>query len=178
MKKGYSGISTPISETDWPIILDTRGMKEKGMDQLDVRILDLLQVDGRRPFVQIAKELGVSDATVRARVERLTKRGTVKFVVDVDPNELGLTYVYIGVRVQGPAMNRVVERMASLPEVIFLVRITGGYDLLAELVCRDNDDLMHLMDEMRAIPGVVSLDVFTVLKVEKEEWRYNGLTAG
>lgn len=152
-------------------------MKEPQIDDLDIAILDLLQSDGRRPYVQIAKELGVSDATVRARVDRLTKRRAMKFVVDVDPNELGLVYVYIGVKIQGPAMSRAVERMASLPEVIFLVRITGGFDLMTELVCRGNEDLIRLTDEIRGIPGVVDLDVFNVLKIEKEEWHYSGLAA-
>lgn len=147
------------------------------VDDLDIQILDRLQTDGRKPYVQIAKELGISDATVRARVERLTKRGAIKFVVDVDPDELGLVYVYIGLRIQGAAMSRAVQRLAAHPEVIFLVRITGGYDLMTELVCRNNDHLISLTDEIRAIPGVVDLDIFTVLRTEKEEWRYSGLAA-
>ena len=60
---------------------------------MDLRILDLLQADGRMPFVKIAEQLGVSDTTVRTRVDRLVRRFGVKFVVDVDPNDLGLVYV-------------------------------------------------------------------------------------
>jgi len=101
----------------------------------------------------------------------------VKFVVDVDPNDLGLVYVYLAVRVQGTALARAIERMIAVPEVIFLGRTLGGYDLMAEVICRGNDDLMRLLDEMRAIPGVVQLDTFTVLRVEKEDWRFAGLAA-
>lgn len=147
------------------------------MDDLDIQILDMLQADGRAPFVKIAEVLGVSDTTVRARVDRLVRLFSVKFIVDVDPKELGLVYVNLAVRVQGPAISRAIQRMTSLPEVIFLGRTTGGYDLMAEMVCRDNDDLMRLLDEIRAIPGLVQLDTFTVLRVEKENWRFGGLAA-
>lgn len=148
------------------------------IDELDLRILDLLQADGRMPFVKIAEQLGVSDTTVRTRVDRLVRRFGVKFVVDVDPNDLGLVYVYIVVGVQGAALARGVERMTALPEVIFLARTVGTHDLMAEAICRDHEDLMRLLDEIRAIPGVVRMDTLTVLRVEKEDWRFVGLAGG
>lgn len=148
------------------------------IDELDLRILDLLQTDGRMPFVKIAEELGVSDTTVRTRVDRLVRRFGVKFVVDVDPNDLGLVYVYLAVGVQGAALARAVERMTALPSVIFLARTVGTHDLMAEAICRDHEDLMRLLDEVRAIPGVVRMDTLTVLRVEKEDWRFVGLAAG
>ncbi len=148
------------------------------IDELDLRILDLLQTDGRMPFVKIAEELGVSDTTVRTRVDRLVRRFGVKFVVDVDPNDLGLVYVYLAVGVQGAALARAVERMTALPSVIFLARTLGTHDLMAEAICRDHEDLMRLLDEVRAIPGVVRMDTLTVLRVEKEDWRFVGLAAG
>jgi len=145
------------------------------IDELDLRILDLLQADSRTPMVKIAKELGVSDTTVRSRVDNLTRRFHLKFVVDVDPKDLGLIYAYLALRVQGPAITRAVERMSEMPEIIFLGRTTGGYDLVSEMVCRDNDDLLRVLDEIRTIPGVTTLDTFTVLRVEKEDWRFSGL---
>jgi len=151
------------------------GDMQSRIDEIDLQILDSLQEDARTPFVRLAKDLGVSDTTVRARVERLVRRFGVKFVVDVDPKELGLAYAYLAVRVQGPAMTRAVDRMSELPEIIFLGRTVGGYDLMAEMVCRDNDDLLRVLDEIRTIPGVTTLDTFTVLRVEKEDWRFSGL---
>lgn len=148
------------------------------IDEMDLRILDLLQTDGRMPFVKIAEQLGVSDTTVRTRVDRLVRRFGLKFVVDVDPNDLGLVYVYLAVGVQGPALARVVERMTALPSVIFLARTVGTHDLMAEAICRDHEDLMRQLDEIRAIPGVVRMDTLTVLRVEKEDWRFVGLAAG
>ena len=142
------------------------------LDDIDLQILDALQVNARTSFVQLAQSLGVSDTTVRARIDRLVRRFGVRFVVDIDPKELGMLYFYLGVRVQGPAMTRAVHRMSELPEIIFLGRTVGGYDLLAEMVCRDNSHMVRMLDEIRSIAGVTQVDTYTVLTVEKENWRF------
>lgn len=142
-------------------------------DELDIRIVDLLQLDGRMPFIKIAERLGVSDTTVRARVRRLTRRFGLKFVVDVDPNSLGLLYLNMGLRIQGPSLGKAVERLAYQQQVVFLSRTTGGYDLMAEVICRDNEDLMRMLDDVRAIPGITHIDTFIVLRVEKEDFRFS-----
>lgn len=148
------------------------------IDELDIQLLDLLQTDARMPFVKLAEALGVSDTTVRTRIDRLVRLIGVKFVVDVDPADLGLLYLYLAARVQGATMTRAIERLSLLPEIVFLGRTTGGYDLICEVVCRDNDDLTRLLDEVRAIPGIVHMDTFNVLRVEKEDWRFSGFAAG
>lgn len=145
------------------------------LDDLDLRILDALQDDARTPMVRLARDLGVSDTTVRARIDRLIHHFGVKFVVDVDPEILGLSYSFLAARVQGPAMARTIARMGDLPEIIFLGRTLGGYDLMAELVCRNNNDMIRVLDEIRAIPGITQVDTYSVLKVEKENWRFTGL---
>ncbi len=137
------------------------------MDELDIRLLDLLQADARMPYVKLAEELGVSDTTVRTRIERLVRQLGMRFVVDLDPADLGLLFPYLAVRVQGPTLDRAIERMSRLPEIVFLGRTTGGYDLIAEVVCRDRDDLVRVLDEIRAIPGVNHMDTFSVLGIEK-----------
>jgi len=146
------------------------------LDALDVKILELLQVDGRMPFTKIAKEVSVSEATVRALVNRLTRSRMVKFVTDIDPNDLGLVYVYVGVRIQGPAMQRAIEVIKQIPEIIYIVVCTGTFDAMCEIVCRNNDDLMRLLQEVRKTPGVSRVETMTVLKIEKDEWRYTALT--
>jgi len=149
----------------------------KLFDELDLRILDRLQADGRKPFTQIAQELGVSEGTVRSRVGRLTRRRMVKFVADVDPNELGLVYVYAGLRVQGPALKRAVEAVVAIPEAIYVVLCTGTFDVMLELMCRSNDDLVRLLHEIRSIPGVSHVAIMTILGIEKDEWRYTALAS-
>lgn len=148
------------------------------IDQLDVHLLTLLQKDSRASWVELAKQLGVSDTTVRTRVEQLVRRVGLKFVVDLDPADLGLLFLYVGARVQGPTMSKVIERVKRLPELVCVNRTTGGYDLLCEVVCRDRDDLARVLDELRAIPGIVHMDTFSVLRVEKEDWQYGAFAAG
>lgn len=143
------------------------------IDVLDIRLLSLLQGDARMSFVELGKQLGVSDTTVRTRVEQLVRRVGIKFVVDLDPADLGLLFLYLGVRVQGPTMAKVVERVTSLPEIVSVNRTTGGYDLICEVVCRDRDDLARVLDLVRGIPGIVHMDTFSVLRVEKEDWQFS-----
>lgn len=150
------------------------GLSRK-LDEIDLQILDALQVDARTSFVRLAQSLGVSDTTVRARIDRLVRRFGVRFVVDIDPKELGMLYFYLGVRVQGPALTRAVDRMRELPEIIFIGRTVGGFDLLAEMVCRDNTDMVRMLDQIRSITGVTQIDTFTVLTIEKENWRFSTL---
>ena len=145
------------------------------LDDIDLRILEALQDDARTPLVRLARDLGVSDTTVRARIHRLIRHFGVKFVVDVDPEVLGLSYSFLAARVQGPAMARTIERMSELPEIIFLGRTLGGYDLMAELVCRNNNDMIRVLDAIRAIPGITQVDTYAVLRVEKENWRFTEL---
>jgi len=145
-------------------------------DEVDLRILEQLQDDGRKPFTRIAAEIGVSEATVRARIQRLTRRGVVKFVASVDPHSLGLVYVRLAIRVQGAALTRATEAIAAIPEVIFLDVVSGGFDLMAEVVCRDPADLLRLLsDEIRAVPGVTQVETFHVLRNAKDLWRYSVL---
>ena len=150
-------------------------MPKLRFDKLDLRILEQLQIDGRMPFTRIAEELGVSDATIRARVSRLTRGRMVKFVADVDANDLGLVEVYLGLQVQGPALDRVLDAIAAIPEVPYAAECSGAFDILCELVCRDNDDLLRLLRDVRKIPGVTRVDTLTVLKIRKDNWRYAAL---
>ena len=145
-------------------------------DELDLSILEQLQDDGRKPFTRIAAEIGVSEATVRARIQRLTRRKVVKFVASVDPHALGLVYVRLAIRVQGPALRRATEALTAIPEAIFVDVVSGGFDLMAEVVCRDPADLFRLLsDDIRTIPGVTQVETFHVMQTAKDQWRYSVL---
>lgn len=146
-------------------------------DELDIRILEQLQLDGRMPFSRIATTLGVSDVTVRTRVSRLVNAKLVKFVTDVDPSQLGLIEVYLGVLIQGPALDRAISTLTAIPEVTYAVELSGAFDLLCELIARDNDDLLRLLREVRTTPGVTRVETLTVLRIHKETWRFAGLAA-
>jgi Lrp/AsnC family transcriptional regulator for asnA, asnC and gidA len=145
-------------------------------DPLDLRIIARLQDDGRLPFTTLAGALGVSEATIRSRVSRLTRRGVLKFVADVDPRALGLVYGYVGVRVAGAALKRAVESLVAIPETITVAVTAGSFDAMVEFVCVDTDDMLRILqDDIRAIPGVVSAEAFTVLRLAKDQWQYAAL---
>lgn len=143
------------------------------IDELDIRIMSEVQDDGRRPFTAVAADLGISEATVRARVAKMQRQGVLKFVANVNPHTLGLFYVIIGVRVQGAGLKRAIEIVRSIPEVSYAMVTAGSYDIVAEVVCRDHIDLLRLLrDDFRAIPGLQEVDTLTVLDTIKDQWGY------
>ncbi|MEX0991739.1 MAG: Lrp/AsnC family transcriptional regulator [Actinomycetota bacterium] len=142
-------------------------------DELDRQIVHVLQGDGRASFAELARELGASEATIRARVARLLRSGAVKVVASVDALELGFTVAYIGVRVRGGALDRVLKAMRATPEVTYVVVCAGSFDLFVEVVCTDGPALMRLLDErIRQAPGVEYAETFTVLDIAKDEYQW------
>lgn len=146
------------------------------LDQMDERIIEALNHDGRRPFTQIARELGVNEATVRHRYARLVRRGVVQVVAISDALALGLVFAEAGVRVRGGPVSRTVSALVEIPEVDYVAVCTGAYDLLIEVVCTDNDHLLRVLDEgVRSAPGVDSIDTFTILQVPKHSYGWTSL---
>lgn len=145
------------------------------LDATDLRILEHLQEDGRRPFAVIARQLGLAEATVRQRVNRLVRRGLIQIVAVADPLHLGFILAEIGVRIRGP-ITATAEWLAKIPEVDYIAICTGSFDLLIEVVCVDNDHFLRLLSEgIRRAPGVDHAETFTILKVAKDSYRYTGL---
>lgn len=144
-------------------------------DRLDRAIVHELQGDGRAPYAKLARQLGVSEATIRARVSRMTRSGAVKIVASVDALELGMTVAYIGVRVRGGALDRALSSLRQTPEVTYVVVCAGSFDLIVETVCADNEGLMRLLDErIRQAPGVEYAETFTVLDIAKDDYQWPG----
>ena len=145
-------------------------------DGLDLRIIDALAEDGRRPFTQVADDVGVAEATVRARVNRLLRLDAIRFVTDMRPHELGLLFAYLAVRVTGPDVRRAIEAICRIPEAVYVIECTGTYDALVEVVAQDSDDLLRLMqEEIRRVPGVANVDTFMGLRIAKGTFRYTDL---
>jgi Lrp/AsnC family transcriptional regulator for asnA, asnC and gidA len=145
------------------------------LDPIDRGIVEALQADGRRPFTRIARDLGISEAAVRQRVTRLEATGTMQVVAVTDPTVLGFrTMAMLGVTVDPGARERVADAIGGLPEVSYLVLVAGSYDLLAEVVCEDNDHLLRLLsDSIGAIEGVRSAESFVYLRLEKEAYTWS-----
>jgi len=147
-------------------------MAGQTFDDLDLRIIDALSEDGRRAFTTVARDLGIAEATVRARVARLQRLDAIRFVTDVKPHELGLLFAYLGVRITGHDVPRAVEAICAIPEAVYVIECTGSYDVLVEVVAKDGDDLLRLMQqEIRRVPGVTEVDSFVGLRIAKGTFR-------
>jgi Lrp/AsnC family transcriptional regulator for asnA, asnC and gidA len=144
------------------------------VSELDHRIIGHLQEDGRRPFTQIAAELGVSEAAVRARTNRLIEREVLQVVGVTDPLKLGYDQMaMIGVRCEGDQLVEAAEAIGKLPEVIYVVITAGAHDLLVEAVCEDNEALLKfLAEKLRKVPGVVATETFVYLRIVKQAYQW------
>src|SRR6185503_2905590 len=131
------------------------GRPGEDVSALDKRIIEHLQADGRRPFTQIAADLGVSEAAVRARTNRLIERDILQVVGVTDPLKLGFHQMaMIGIRCQSDKLIAVAEHLAAMPEVDYVVITAGTYDILIETVCEDNEGLFRFLAErLRTIDG-------------------------
>jgi Lrp/AsnC family transcriptional regulator for asnA, asnC and gidA len=144
------------------------------VSELDKRIIEHLQEDGRRPFTRIAADLGVSEAAVRARTNRLLESGIVQIVGVTDPLRLGFGQMaMIGVRCEADRLLAVAERVATFPEVDYVVLTAGSYDLLIETVCEDNEALLRFLAErLRAVDGVRETETFVYLRMVKQTYQW------
>ena len=144
------------------------------ISDLDKRIIEHLQEDGRRPFTQIAAELGVSEAAVRARTNRMVERGILQIVGVTDPLKLGFhQQALIGIRCERDMLIEVAEAVADFPEVDYVVITAGTYDLLNETVCEDNNALlMFLAERLRKIEGIRETETFVYLRMIKQTYQW------
>jgi Lrp/AsnC family transcriptional regulator, regulator for asnA, asnC and gidA len=143
------------------------------LDDVSKAIVEQLQSDGRRSYAEIGKAVGLSEAAVRQRVQKLTDAGVMQVVAVTDPMQLGFyRQAMIGLRVSGDT-TIVAEELAKLAAVDYVVLTAGSFDLLAEIVCENDDDLIELLNKkIRAIPGVQSTETFVYLKLHKQFYNW------
>jgi Lrp/AsnC family transcriptional regulator, regulator for asnA, asnC and gidA len=143
------------------------------LDEVSKGIIEQLQQDGRRSYAAIGKVVGLSEAAVRQRVQRLVDSGVMQVVAVTDPLELGFArQAMVGIRVTG-ALEPVADALAELPEVDYVVITAGQYDVLAELVCESDDHLLSLISgKIRTIDGVISTETFMYLQLRKQTYSW------
>jgi Lrp/AsnC family transcriptional regulator for asnA, asnC and gidA len=143
---------------------------EKKLDAIDVHIIEALRKDGREPFAQIAERLKVSPGMIRQRYNRLVDLGYLKVVAATNPLMMGKrTMSLIGIRTDGRKMLQVAEYLTKFDEVIYVVFVSGGYDIMVEVFCKDHEDLLKFMTEKLAkVDGVRETESFIYLKIAKE----------
>ncbi len=149
------------------------GQSPPHLDLANRAIVEALQRDGRRPYAQIAADVGLSEAAVRRRVQQLRDDGVIQIVAVTDPLQLGFTrQALIGITVEGD-VRQVADRIVPLPEVDYVVVCAGSFDLLVEVVCGDDAHLLHLLnDSLRSIPGVRATETFMYLHLAKQSYTW------
>jgi len=142
------------------------------LDDTAKQIIEQLQQDGRRSYAAIGKAVGLSEAAVRQRVQRLLDTGVMQIVAVTDPLTLGFRrQAMIGIRCEGD-LERVAAHLAMLDEIDYVVITAGSFDLLAEVVCEDDDHLLDILSRVRAVPAVTATETFVYLKLRKQTYSW------
>jgi len=143
------------------------------LDEVSKAIIEQLQQDGRRSYAAIGKVVGLSEAAVRQRVQRLTESGVMQVVAVTDPLQLGFArQAMVGIRCRGE-LEVVAEALGELQEVDYVVITAGSFDLLVEVVAESDDHLLELISmKIRSIPNVESTETFMYLKLQKQTYSW------
>jgi Lrp/AsnC family transcriptional regulator for asnA, asnC and gidA len=152
---------------------NARNERNGALDEVSKAIIEQLQQDGRRSYAAIGKVVGLSEAAVRQRVQRLIDNGVMQVVAVTDPLELGFArQAMVGIRAQGE-LEPIADRLAEMSEVDYVVIAAGSFDLLAEVVCESDEHLLEVLStRIRTIPNVVSTETFMYLKLRKQTYSW------
>ncbi len=163
--------SGPVA-TRTPEPKDRNGSKPM-IDSVSKAIIEQLQEDGRRPYAAIGKAVGLSEAAVRQRVQKLLDQGVMQIVAVTDPLTVGFQrQAMVGINVEGD-VEPVADALADMDEVEYVVVTAGSFDLLIEIVCEDDDHLLEMISKrIRALPGVRSTESFVYLKLRKQTYTW------
>jgi Lrp/AsnC family transcriptional regulator for asnA, asnC and gidA len=151
-------------------VINGNGSLSNNIDDIDRQIIIILQKDGRATFAQIANLLKVSPGMIRVRYNRLVELGIVRVVAITNPLRMGFqTMALIGIKTEPDKLLDVADHIAALDEVIYLILVSGAYDIIAEIVCKDQNHLLNFLSErLYKIDGVHESESFMHLKIVKE----------
>jgi len=140
------------------------------LDDIDLKIIEALRKDGRIAFTTIAEQLSVSPGMIRQRYNRMVDQGFLKIVAITNPVRMGFrTMAMIGIRAEGSKLLEVAEKVSQLDEVIYMIISSGRFDIFAEVICRDHEELLRFITEkLSTIDGVRESESFMHLKIVKE----------
>ena len=153
------------------VLMTNRGSPGATLDDVSRAIIEALQQDGRRSYASIGECVGLSEAAVRQRVQRLLESGVMQIVAVTDPMQVGFRrQAMVGVRVAGDPV-AVAASIESLPEVVYVVVTAGSFDLLVEIVCENDEHLLDVVSgKIRARPEVTSTETFVYLKLQRQRY--------
>ena len=149
-----------------------RGATPVVLDEISKRIIEQLQQDGRQSYAAIGKAVGLSEAAIRQRVQRLQEQGVLQIVAVTDPLTLGFSrQAMIAVKCEGD-MQLIADALASIEEIDYVVLTAGSFDVLCEVVCEDDDHLLDILRRIRDVPSVTSTETFVYLKLRKQTYSW------
>ena len=147
--------------------------KDRQVDETDIAIIQHLQQDGRRPYAEIATELGLAASTVQQRANRLIESGVLKVRAVTDPMILGVPITgSIGITMEGQHLREAAKQISNFEEIGWVAICAGAYDILAELACDSNDHLLNIIEALSRIEGVRTTETFLYLKIEKNTFQW------
>ncbi|MEU6079843.1 Lrp/AsnC family transcriptional regulator [Streptomyces sp. NPDC047108] len=143
------------------------------IDSVSLAIIEQLQEDGRRPYAAIGKAVGLSEAAVRQRVQKLLDQNVMQIVAVTDPLTVGFRrQAMVGINVEGD-LDPVADALTEMGEVEYVVVTAGSFDLIVEVVCEDDDHLLEMINKrIRALPGVRTTESFVYLKLKKQTYTW------
>ena len=143
------------------------------LDDLNKAIIEQLQQDGRRSYAAIAKAVGLSEAAVRQRVQRLLDAEVMQIVAVTDPLQVGFhRQAMVGIKVDGD-VRELAAKLSASTEIDYVVICSGTYDLLVELTARDDEHLLDVINtQIRSIAGIRSTETFVYLRLEKQTYSW------
>jgi Lrp/AsnC family transcriptional regulator for asnA, asnC and gidA len=151
-----------------------RGVQAAGvvLDEISKAIIERLQADGRQSYAAIGKAVGLSEAAVRQRVQRLQETGVMQIVAVTGPLTLGFRrQAMIGLRTDGD-LEKIAEDLSAMEEIDYVVITAGSFDVLVEVVCEDDDHLLEILSRIRRVPSVTSTETFVYLKLAKQTYSW------
>ena len=151
----------------------TRSSSKNAPDDVSKAIIAQLQEDGRRPYASIGKAVGLSEAAVRQRVQKLVDTNVMQIVAVTDPMQIGFARQAMVSIVATGDLEKIAAELGEIPEVVYIVITAGSTDILAEVVVTDDDHLLALInDRIRSIAGVVRTETFLYLKLTKQTYNW------
>jgi Lrp/AsnC family transcriptional regulator for asnA, asnC and gidA len=142
------------------------------LDLIDRKIIESLQADGRTAFTALARETGVSEAAVRARVRRLKENGVIEVVAVTNPLMVGFDVMaMVGIQANSN-LEEIADIVSAWDETSYVVILSGSFDLMVEVVCSDNQHLLRLVQRIREVPGVKTTETFMYLDLHKQTFSW------
>jgi Lrp/AsnC family transcriptional regulator for asnA, asnC and gidA len=172
-KTSADSFAKKLTRWQYPYMSRTGRTSVSALDEVSKKIIEQLQDDGRRSYAEIGKAVGLSEAAVRQRIQKLTEKGVMQIVAVTDPMQLGFyTQAMIGIRCSGD-VTEFANSLSKLQEVDYLVITAGSFDILVEVVCENDDSLITLLNsKIRRLPGVTTTETFVYLKLQKQFYNW------